>query len=54
MAAGEEEVRPAPSRPEPKPTVRRRQWEPKPHNVKALDRHIAHVYGPEYVARSRR
>lgn len=60
MAAPEEEVRRADDAPalptvaEPTDIPRRRHWQPKPRNVLALDRHIAHVYGDEWVARSRR
>lgn len=31
------------------PLRQRIQWTPQRRNVSALDRHIAHVYGPEYV-----
>lgn len=51
MSAREEEVRPAGSRPGPKPTVRRRVWQPDPRNVKATDRHIRSRWGDEYTWR---
>jgi hypothetical protein len=50
--AGREVIRPAGSRPDHQPKVRR-AWQPDPRNVKALDRFIAQTYGREWVRRSR-
>lgn len=53
MTEPEEGVRLVPTEPAPHATVPPptdiRMWRPERRNVRALDRHIASRYGPEYV-----